>query len=172
MLDLAHVTRQRLPGLQIIIAGDGPHEERLRQRLRQDQLTDRVLMLGHRDPLMVYQAADALLLPSGLEGFSLVCAEAMSVGRPVLRTRTAGASEQIIEGATGLSVPVERTAFVESAIQLMTDHNNLKKMGLTAAQHVRTNLTFDQQLEQTLALYGRLCGSNSAPASDPSPSRR
>ena len=43
---------------------------------------------GHREPLPPTNAADALLPALGARGFSLVCAEAMSVGVPCLRTRT------------------------------------------------------------------------------------
>ena len=158
LLDLAQSSRERLPGLIILIAGQGPHEDQLRHRMRRDGLADRVTLLGHRDPLPIYQAIDALLLPSGLEGYSLVCAEAMSVGRPVLRTRTAGASEQIIENVTGVSVPVERSTFVDTAIRCMTDHQALKKMGQAGARHVRQHLTFDRQVDETLELYRRLVG--------------
>ena len=40
------------------------------------------------------------------EGFSLVCAEAMCTGLPVLRTRTAGTRELILEDQTGVSTPI------------------------------------------------------------------
>ena len=156
LIDLAAASREPLPGLVIVIAGDGPHEARLRKRIRNEQLTDRVTLLGRYDPLPVYQAADALLLASSLEGFSLVCTEAMSVGRPVLRTNTAGATEQIIEGVTGRSTPVERTAFIAAAIRFLSDPTALKQMGRSAAAHVRERLTFDRQIDQTLHLYHRL----------------
>ena len=52
--------------------------------------------------LVRQQLVDALLLPSLREGFSLSCAEAMSVGIPVLRTRTAGTGEMVIENTRQL----------------------------------------------------------------------
>ena len=153
LIDLARAGRDRLPKMSLLIAGQGPHESDLRQQIQRHQLSDRVYILGHRDPLEVYQAIDALLLPSSLEGFSLVCAEAMSVGRPVLRTRTAGTSQQIIEGVTGRSVPIDKSAFIEAAIRFLSDDTALKAMGQAAARHVREHLTFNRQVEQTLMLY-------------------
>src|SRR5205085_1649314 len=110
LIDVAAATRDRVPRLRILLAGEGPHEAMLKQKIAQRNLHDRVYLLGHREPLPIYQATDALLLPSLREGFSFVCAEAMAVGVPVLRTRTSGTTETIVEGVTGKSTPIEHNA--------------------------------------------------------------
>ena len=156
MLDLAAAAADRLPGLVVLMAGEGPHERQVRNRIIEEGLSDRVRLLPYCDPLVVYQSADALLAPSALEGFSLACAEAMSVGRPVLRTQAAGAEEMIVQGVTGVSVPIDRAAFVEAALSFLADKSALASMGVAAAEHVRRHLAFDRQFEQTVSLYRRL----------------
>ncbi len=156
VLDVAARSRVRLPNLKVLLAGDGPHEAALRQRILDEHLGDRVRCLGHRDALAVYQAADALLLPSQREGFSLVCAEAMSVGTPVLRTRTSGTSELIVEGVTGASVPINREAFIERAIAFLSDAPALARMRPLASHHIRQHFAFSRQVDQTIELYRRL----------------
>jgi glycosyltransferase involved in cell wall biosynthesis len=157
MLDFAAAAAPAIPDLRVLLLGDGPEEARLRAEITARRLDSRVRMLGHRDdPLPIYQAADALLLPSLREGFSLVTAEAMSVGVPVLRTRTSGSRELIIEGVTGRSVPIERDDFVRGATEFLADREKLAEMGEAAAKHVREHFTFERQLEQTIALYRRL----------------
>jgi glycosyltransferase involved in cell wall biosynthesis len=137
--------------------GEGPREAELRYCIAREGVLDRVHVLGPRDPLTVYQAADALLLPSYREGFSLVCAEAMSVGTPILRTRTAGTAELVIENITGRSTPIDHDAFIAAAIEFLSlPTDKLREMGAAGAEHVRKHYTFDRQLEQTLALYRRL----------------
>ena len=121
-------------------------------------MQSRVQLLGHRDPLPIYEAADALLLPSLREGFSLVTAEAMSVGVPVLRTRTSGTGELIVENVTGRSTPIEHDAFVAAAIEFLADPIKLREMGAAGAKHVREHLTFDLQFDRTMAMYRRLLG--------------
>jgi glycogen(starch) synthase len=145
-----------MPNLRVLLAGDGPHEPLLRRRLEDDNLEERVSLLGHQDPLPYYHAADALLLPSSQEGFALVCGEAMSAGLPVLRTRTSGTAEMIIEGVTGRSVAIDKRTFLKSAFEFMSDLPALRKMGIAAAAHVRKTLTFDRQVTDTIALYRRL----------------
>lgn len=141
----------RCPETFFVMIGQGPREQLLRERIK----TDNVMLLPYGDPLRVYQACDALLLPSSLEGFSLVCAEAMSVGRAVLRTNTAGTEELIIENQTGCSTAIDRDMFISKAAGFLTSRDELKRLGAAAAAHVREHLSCDRQLEQTIALYHR-----------------
>jgi len=164
MLEFAATAGAAMPDLRVLLVGEGPEEARLRAEVVARGLESRVFMLGHRNnPLAAYQAADALLLPSEREGFSLVTAEAMSVGIPVLRTRTSGSEELILEGVTGRSVAIEREAFVTGATEFFADHGKLTEMGRAAAIHVREHFTFDRQLGLTLDLYHRLAARAATP---------
>jgi len=156
VINLAAASRQRLPDLYVVMIGQGPNESVLHRRVQSEGLTDRVVILPYGDPMPVYGAADAVLLPSSREGFSLVTTEAMSTGRPVLRTRTAGTAEHIIENVTGRSVPISLDAFLEGAMDFLSNSAALSRMGLAAAKHVRQNMEYELQLERTLSLYWRL----------------
>ena len=153
LVDLVHIARDKIPNLKLLLVGEGPQEQILRAQIARLNLTDRALLTGHREPLPAYQSADALLLPSAREGFSLVCAEAMSVGVPCLRTRTSGTKELIIENVTGRSVPIDRDAFIAAAIEFLADKDSLRRMGQAAASLIREKFTFQQQLAATLDLY-------------------
>ncbi len=159
MIDVLETHASRLPNLIVALIGEGPHERALRHRVDQLGLAHRILITGPQNVLPWYQAADALLLPSTREGFSLVCAEAMSVGVPVLRTRTSGTSELIIEGDTGRSVPIDRDAFVKAAGEFLSNQQVLIEMGQRASGHIRDHFRYERQVEETLSLYARLTGS-------------
>jgi glycosyltransferase involved in cell wall biosynthesis len=156
LVDLAAIARDKIPNLKLLLVGEGPHEPMLREQIARLNVSDRVFLTGHRDPLPAYQAADALLLPSAREGFSLVCAEAMGVGVPALRTRTSGTSLLIEENVTGRSVSVDRETFIAAAIEFLSDPIALQRMGRAAAALIRQKYTFQQQLSATLDLYRRL----------------
>ena len=157
VLDLANATRGQFPNLHFVMVGGGPNEPALRDRVDSQNLHDRVHLFGHRDDTpALYAATDLLMLPSAREGFSLVCAEAMCVGVPVLRTRTSGVAETVVEHVTGRSVPIDHDAFLNAAVVLLNDRDALARMGAAAARHVREHLTFDRQLSETVALYNRL----------------
>jgi len=154
MIDLAKAS----PKVTILMAGDGPEMPELRRVVERECLSRVVRLLGECDPIPVYQAADALLSPSEREGFGLVCAEAMCMGVPVLRTRTGGAAEMIVEGLTGRTTPVDRHEFVEAAIEFLEDLPALQRMGTAAAEHIRANFTLAQQIERTIGMYRKLTG--------------
>jgi glycosyltransferase involved in cell wall biosynthesis len=145
-----------IPDLHVLLVGGGPNEEKLRHRVDRMNLKSRVQIMGYRDPMPIYHAADALLLPSIREGFGLACGEAMSVGVPVLRTRTSGSALQVVENVTGRSTPIDHAAFITAAKEFLSDPAGLARMGDAAAKHVREHFPFERQLAQTLDLYRRL----------------
>ena len=159
ILDIAAAAKDKLPRVHFILAGDGPHEDAVRERIATEKLGDRVKLLGYRDPLPVYHAADALLVPSQREGFCFAAVEAMSTGIPVLRTRTGGTMSQIMDDITGRSTAVDRNEFVAAALSFLSDRDVLRQMGVSAAAHVRATLTFNLQLERTIAMYRRIANS-------------
>jgi glycosyltransferase involved in cell wall biosynthesis len=156
MIDLADAARFKVPRLRVLLVGEGPHEAMLRSEITRRSLADRVFVLGHRDPLPCYQAADLLCLPSQREGFSLVCGEAMSVGVPILRTRTSGTRQLVHEKETGRSVEINRDAFIATAIEMLSDRANLRRMGQQASQLIHEQFTFERQVEETIKLYAKL----------------
>lgn len=142
--------------LKILLVGEGPHEASHQRRIVAEKRDRRLFLFGHQDPRPFYHAADALLLPSLREGFSLVCAEAMACGVPCLRTRTSGCSELIEEGVTGRSVPIDHDAFVAAAVEFLGNIDALRRMGASARRRIVERFTFDRQVERTLALYRQL----------------
>lgn len=163
-LDVLAESEAVVPDLHVVFAGEGPRERELRQATRRAGVAARVHLLGQIDPLPVYQAADLLLLPSEREGFSLVCAEAMSVGVPHVRTRTSGTHELTIQNETGVSVPIDRRAFTGAAIRLLAHRGEMRRMGQNGARLIRENYTFGRQVDQTLALYHGLASTRPRPA--------
>lgn len=152
--------RRDMPNLHLLYAGEGPDQAELQNFAVRERIADRVHFLGHTDPLPVYQAADLLLLPSEREGFSLVCAEAMSVGVPHVRTRTSGTSELTIQNETGVSVEIDRIAFVGAAMRLLGQPEPLMRMGENGARLIREKFTFDRQVDETMSLYRTLVSRN------------
>lgn len=156
VVDLADLSRGVAPGAVFVMQGEGPHEGMLRKAVSDRRLEGRIRVLGYGDPVPTYQAADLVVVCSSQEGFSYVTTEAMSVGCAVLRTRTAGWSEHIIEGETGRSCAIDREAFLEAGLEMLHEPEGLAEMGRRAAAHVRAHLTIDRQVEGTIDLYRKV----------------
>jgi len=139
-----------------LLMGDGPEAGTLEEHVKQSGVADCVRLLPWGDPLPAYRAADLLALPSREEGFGLVCAEAMATGVPVLRTQTSGCAEQIVEGVTGWSTPVDEVAWIAEAVKRVSDRDTLRAMREAARQHAVQHLSIEQQIAGVETLYRRL----------------
>ena len=89
------------------------------------------------DPIPAYRAMDVLCLPTRREGFPNVVLEAGAAGLPVVTTDATGARESIVDGETGIRVPVDDVdALADALIRLADDPASRHRMG--AAGRART----------------------------------
>jgi glycosyltransferase involved in cell wall biosynthesis len=82
-----------IPGLALTIGGDGPQIAEMRRLVDELNMEDRVEFIGRLQPEEVaseMREAMALLLPSEYETFSVVCAESLCCGTPVIASNVGG----------------------------------------------------------------------------------
>jgi glycosyltransferase involved in cell wall biosynthesis len=120
----------------LVIAGEGPLLESLKQRAVALEVADRVHFIGAvEDVRPVLAALDVFVLPSvAVESFSNAALEAMSMGRPVILSDIGGAREMISDGVEGYVVsPTELTARLPAMIAaLYADRRKRQQMGQAA----------------------------------------
>jgi UDP-glucose:(heptosyl)LPS alpha-1,3-glucosyltransferase len=69
---------------------------------------DRIIFTGARTDLpALYSAADAFVLPTAYETFSLVCMEAMACGLPVFATAAGGIEDYLKDGVNGFRIGMD-----------------------------------------------------------------
>jgi glycosyltransferase involved in cell wall biosynthesis len=94
---------QRLEASRLIVVGDGPRRDELRDIARKLGVADRVHWTGFvSDPGPLYEEADFLLLLSKFEAFPFAVLEAMSFGLVVIATPVGGVSEAITHDKDGI----------------------------------------------------------------------
>lgn len=87
----------------LLLAGDGPEKETIERCVLENQLENRVRLLGERtDVSDLLQIADVFLLTSKSEGIPLTILEAFASGVPVVATNVGGIPEVIVNGENGL----------------------------------------------------------------------
>lgn len=93
------IVRERVPEIQLYVAGKGPLGPKLQQLIDNLQLQNNVGLLGfvpENSLASVYQAADLSVVPTmALEGFGLVAAESLAAGTPALVTPIGGLPEVV-----------------------------------------------------------------------------
>ena len=111
-----------LPGMQLVILGEGPERDALAARAAERGVADRLLMPGalpQAELVRYYGAASCLLLLSSREGMANVLLESMACGTPVVATRVGGTPEVVSAEAAGVLVEREVTAIVAGISQLL-----------------------------------------------------
>jgi teichuronic acid biosynthesis glycosyltransferase TuaC len=100
-----------LPGVRLVVAGDGPNRPMLEQLARSLDVAGRVEFLGAVPQAELrghYGAADALVLASSREGWANVLLESMACGTPVVASRVYGTPEVVAAPEAGVLM-AERT---------------------------------------------------------------
>lgn len=107
---------------QVWILGDGELRDLLAARIKELALTDHVLLKGFcKNPYPYMAEADLFVLTSLVEGAPLVLCEALSLGTPVLATRSKGTEEILGQGEYGMLVHINEDAIYEGMKQVLTD---------------------------------------------------
>ncbi len=135
LLRATAVARETLPGLAVLIAGDGPQRLRLEALSRRLGLGGVVCFLGWvADSDLFLREIDVLVAPSLAEGQSLAVMEAMAAGRPVIASRVGGLADTVRDGEDGLLVaPGDPDGLATAMCRLGRDAAERARMGAAAA---------------------------------------
>ncbi|MDQ2895009.1 MAG: glycosyltransferase [Actinomycetota bacterium] len=127
--------RSRDPRLHLVLAGGGPEEAALRERLG-DSATF-LGWLGGRDLAVAYASADLFAFASRTDTFGQVILEAQASGLPVVAVNEGGPASLIADGETGLLTGPEPAAMTEGILRLAQQpalHARIRKAGLAVTQ--------------------------------------
>ncbi|MBY0336076.1 MAG: glycosyltransferase family 4 protein [Acetobacteraceae bacterium] len=148
----------QLPGVTLLVGGEGPQRAELEALAAAFGVAERVRFLGQVDDVAkVIQAADIFALASRHESFGLVLAEAGWFGRPVVAARSGGIAEVVAEGETGLLVPRDDPAALAAALgRLLADPAMRARMGEAGRARVEQRFTVGRMADGFEAAYAEL----------------
>ncbi len=142
--------RKRDPRLHLCLAGGGPEEELLREKLG-----EHATFLGwlRGDVLAeAYASADAFLFPSRTDTLGQVLLEAQASGLPVVAVAENGPLSIIEDGVSGLLRPADPVALADAVVSVTSDAKLADQLRVGALASV-TARTWDASLERLAAGY-------------------
>ena len=125
-------------------------------------------MLPRPELIAVLAASDVFVCPSVYEPLGIVNLEAMAVGLPVVGSATGGIPDVIVDGETGLLVPIDQVQdgtgtpidparfeadLAERLTTLVTDTEAARTMGQAARRRVEEHFAWEAIAQRTMDVY-------------------
>jgi glycosyltransferase involved in cell wall biosynthesis len=160
----------RVPGIHVVIAGEGDLREELARRAREvNAPVTLVGALSRTDVADAFAAADLVVVPSvvdtagNVDGWPNVLREGLAAGRAVVATRVAAIPDVVEDGVTGVLVaPADAAALAEALRQLATDPARRAPLGSRARAGVEERFgwpaagrAFEESYAEAAALDAR-----------------
>lgn len=135
----------------LLIAGEGPLEQGLRQLCTRLNVEDVVHFLGRRkDMASLFAMSDCFVLSSDFEGFGLVIAEAMAMKKQVIATDCGGVKEVL--GGLGTLVEVNNLSAMAAALKFARQNTAVQEQEQMRI-HIEKNYTIAKMVKQWQELY-------------------
>jgi glycosyltransferase involved in cell wall biosynthesis len=109
-------------------------------------LGDRLVLTGLREDVpAILGALDVFTLPSYREGMPRTIIEAMMMALPVVATDIRGSREEVVDGATGILVPVRDEASLAAALEKLVGDAALRQ-AMGRAGRARALALYDERV--------------------------
>jgi glycosyltransferase involved in cell wall biosynthesis/predicted metal-dependent phosphoesterase TrpH len=152
LADAFLAARKRDPGLHLVLAGGGPEEGALRERLG-----THATFLGWLEGealARAYASADLFLFASATDTFGQVVLEAQASGLPVVAVDTGGPRTLIEDGRTGMLREARADYLAEALCELASSPVLRRRLSAAGLAAVRAR-TWERSLEQLADGYRR-----------------
>jgi glycosyltransferase involved in cell wall biosynthesis len=158
LLEAASTLTDALPGLRLLIVGDGPERGKLEDTARDLGISDKTFFLGmRRDVPELLSAMDVFVLPSLWEGFGNALLEAMAASRPVIASDIPPSREVVGHEKNGLLVPVKDSSAIAASIKRLLRYPSLsERLGDAASKTVAANYTMEATVKKYMSLFSEI----------------
>jgi glycosyltransferase involved in cell wall biosynthesis len=153
---LKHSPNTRFQIVGAPLFGEEEYEQELHRMTETLKITENVAFLGFRKDIPELLSASAMVVHASTIGepFGQVVVEAMAAGRPVIATSGGALPEIVVDGETGLLVPMnDPTAMARAILELLSNRDCAEKLGVAARIRVRRLFSIDRTARNTEAIY-------------------
>ncbi len=145
-------------GVHLLLVGN-MNAPALDRKIAASSAAARIHRVGYRaDAPALSAACDVFVLPSiKREGLARSVIEAMAFRVPPIVTDSGGSPELVVDGVSGVVVPVRDAGAIGRAIRRLYENPELREeMGDAARRRIGSSFRIEDTIEQTMALYRSL----------------
>lgn len=130
---------------KLLILGEGCKRQELEELIVKLDVKDSVDLIGFKNnPYPYIEQADVFSLASDFEGFSLVVAEALVLGKPIVATRCVGPIELLNDGEFGVLTECEDYIKLSEALNMILTNKKVKSF--YSQKSKKRSLIFDKEV--------------------------
>lgn len=157
IISAVNMVRDKIPNIKLLLAGNGPDEEKLKNQINNLHLNDIVSMLGYRTDLeTVIPAVDVVVSCSYREGMPLNIIEAMLCEKPIIASHNRGHDELIEDEKTGFLIDaLNANQLAEKILYLYNNPSKAEQFGKNAYKKAQ-KYTVDSVTEQMVSIINRI----------------
>ncbi|MFF5964343.1 glycosyltransferase family 4 protein [Streptomyces collinus] len=157
LLEAAPAIWERHPDTHLVFLGPRWDDDCLEQfRVHADPRIIEDGLVDEDDKHSALAACDLVCLPSTVDVFPLVYAEAWACAKPVVASDFAGSSEVVRHGHDGLVATAAPGPVAEAVCRLLDDPAERIRMGQQGNEKLRRELTWDATTERVRQVYSAL----------------
>jgi glycosyltransferase involved in cell wall biosynthesis len=141
--------------VHLILIGD-MNSQKLDKKILKSSVIDRIHRVGYvKDATPLTAACDVFVMPSiKREGLARSVIEAMVYRVPTIVTNCGGSPELVVDGVTGIVVPIKKPSAINNAIRRMYQNPDMRRrMGEAARQRIKNTFRIQDTLDKTIDLY-------------------
>jgi len=144
--------------VRLILIGSGPEENRIKMRLKELDIEQKVLHFKNIPDEKKFQLiglADISVTPTLFEGLPIVILEAMACGKPVIASNVTEVPQVVNHGVNGLLVPPRDPEAIAKAVLEIYENGLIEKMGRESKKIAR-NYDWNIIVKKTIKEYEKL----------------
>jgi glycosyltransferase involved in cell wall biosynthesis len=144
--------------LELAIAGEGDKEAALRQQMSASRHAEHLKLLGFKsDTRALFDGFDLFCLSSLREGLPNVVLEAMSMGLPIVATRSGGMQEFARDGEDAILVAPGTVEELEAGLRRVVADPRLRdRLAEGARARAVRDCSFARRMQRVVEVYDRL----------------
>jgi glycosyltransferase involved in cell wall biosynthesis len=174
LIEVVDRMRLELPQILLIIAGEGPASEHLKQLVYRRALGGHVMFVGYLNRQGAlqdcYRAGDIFVFASRSETQGLVLLEALALGVPVVALAEMGTREIVLPQRGSITAPDDPAQFAAMTTALLRDRERLQGMATEARVFAR-EWASDSIALRMREIYSALVGAPVAACAETVPQR-
>jgi glycosyltransferase involved in cell wall biosynthesis len=143
VIDAIHILKKEYPNIILSIAGAGPMEQTLKNKIDKYGLSDSINILGYvKNTKYLYQNADMFILFSDTEGSPIVLIEAMAQSLPIISSSVGAIPEMVRDKEEALLINPGDVFQLINSLQILIENPEMRKsLGRSARKRYEEKFT-------------------------------